>query len=610
MGSGNVRAVRRPLRWLIALCLLPAPAAAEWVRVESPHFVVFGEIGEKRTREYAEEFERFREALGRIVPAAAARPAAPTLVFVFKDARSFAPYRPLYQGKAVDVSGYFSGGPSLDVIMLPATNRERALRTIYHEFSHLVTANAAGSMPIWLSEGLAEYYSTFEVRPGGRSALLGGLIPGHLVHLSQERLIPLEELLAVEAESPLYNEGNRRSTLYAQSWALIHMLLNGEQDRTASFNAYVKLTSGGRASADAWREVFGDQNILEELRRYIRLAQLKAFVFEFDQALTPTTFTVSTPSAADVHAALGDLRLHVTPDAAEAHMAAAPGASPYGTAVRGLMQLDRGSHEQALPLLLEAARTPGDWLVQYRAAVGLERIATAGQEDLHRTAARAADEAFARVLARRPDLPHAIALRAMVLGPTDDGLALIQRARALAPGRPHYTIWQGQYHSTRGEFTAARALLAPLMSSLYPSAIREYARSVMGQAARLELSRTAPPAAGGDPADSRPRPRTGGIVMPVFRERTGDEQRVEGVFERIECGRTGVTLHVRVAGRESRYTAASLADVEFLTYRDDLEGKVGCGPRSPADVVYITFRPAASDAGADGIAVAVEFLPR
>lgn len=198
----------------------------------------------------------------------------------------------------------------------------------------------------------------------------------------------------------------------------------------------------------------------------------------------------------------------------------------------------------------------------------------------------------------------------MVLGPTDEGLALIQRARTLAPGRPHYAIWQGQYHSTRGEFPAARALLAPLMSSLYPSTIREYARSVMGEAARRELSRTSPPVAGGDPAGGRPRPRTGGTVIPVFRERTGDEQRVEGVFERIECGRTGVTLHVRIAGRVSRYTAASLADIEFLTYRDDLEGEVGCGPRSPADVVYLTFRPAASGAATDGIAVAVEFLPR
>jgi hypothetical protein len=192
--------------------LLPAPTAtAQWVRVESPHFVVFGEVGEKRTRDYAGEFERFREALGRVVPGAAARPAVPTVVFIFKDARSFAPHRPLFNGKPVEVSGYFAGGPSLDVIMMPATSREQALRTIYHEYSHLVTANAARGLPVWLSEGLAEYYSTFEVRDDGRRALLGGIIPAHLMRLNTERMLPLEQLLSVDHDSPLYNEGARRS---------------------------------------------------------------------------------------------------------------------------------------------------------------------------------------------------------------------------------------------------------------------------------------------------------------------------------------------------------------------------------------------------------------
>ena len=86
------------MRLLIGLLLLLAPAAAqaaEWVRVESPNFVIFGEVGEKRTREYAAEFERFREALGRVVPGAALRPAAPTVVFIFKSVESFGPYRPV-----------------------------------------------------------------------------------------------------------------------------------------------------------------------------------------------------------------------------------------------------------------------------------------------------------------------------------------------------------------------------------------------------------------------------------------------------------------------------------------------------------------------------------
>jgi len=38
------------------------------------HFVIFGEVGEKRTREIAEAFERFSEAMARVFPNATASP--------------------------------------------------------------------------------------------------------------------------------------------------------------------------------------------------------------------------------------------------------------------------------------------------------------------------------------------------------------------------------------------------------------------------------------------------------------------------------------------------------------------------------------------------------
>jgi hypothetical protein len=59
----------------LTACLLlwAAPAAgAEWVRVETPNFIVYGEPGEPAS--VAAEFERFREALARVIPGGNARP--------------------------------------------------------------------------------------------------------------------------------------------------------------------------------------------------------------------------------------------------------------------------------------------------------------------------------------------------------------------------------------------------------------------------------------------------------------------------------------------------------------------------------------------------------
>jgi hypothetical protein len=590
----------------LAVLLHASTASGQWVRVESPHFVVFGEIGEKRTRDYAGEFERFREALGRVMPGAAARPAVPTVVFIFKDARSFAPHRPIFNGKPVEVSGYFAGGPSLDVIMMPATNRESALRTIYHEYSHLVTVNAARGLPVWLSEGLAEYYSTFEVRDDGRRALLGGIIPSHLGRLNNERPLTLGELLSVDHDSPLYNEGARRSMFYAQSWALVHMLLNGEPNRRPQFDTYVRLTHAGKSPTEAWTEAFGDEKdvrIEEHLRRYVRQAQVTGYMFTFDQPIDLADFTVSTPSPADVQGALADLRMHVSPGSPTT---ADPEQSPYAAVVHGLaLAADRPA--DALPLLARVARGADDWLVRYRAAVGLERIATTGGDEMHREAARAADAALIEVLKARPQLAHALALRGLVAGPGDAGVDLLRQARALAPARPHYTIWLAQFHSSRGEFQEARTLLAPLLSPWVPTETREYARSVLGAAVSRQQARERTLAREEAPNAPPPPP---GTVIPVFREVLPGETRIEALFERVECPRDGIVLHVRVGGRALRYTAPSFDDIEFLTYRDVTPAPISCGPRAPADPVYLTWRPGEGAGALDGIVVAVELLPR
>ena len=160
------------------------------------------------------------------------------------------------------------------------------------------------------------------------------------------------------------------------------------------------------------------------------------------------------------------------------------------------MLIDRGKENEALPLLTRAASETTDWLVQYRAAVGLERIAPSGTGQADRTSAAAALRAVDAVLRVKPDLPHALALRGRLLGSTDEGLAEIARARQLAPGREFLAISHAQLLIDRGAFAQARSILGPLMSPHYPAAIREHVRSMLAASVAAERARAAvPPAA-------------------------------------------------------------------------------------------------------------------
>ena len=81
--------------------------------------------------------------------------------------------------------------------------------------------------------------------------------------------MPLDELLAVTRESAAYNEGDRRSLFYAQSWALVHMLMSGADNRSADVNEYVRLVETGTPSGEAWKAVFGEEKIIAALGRYV-----------------------------------------------------------------------------------------------------------------------------------------------------------------------------------------------------------------------------------------------------------------------------------------------------------------------------------------------------
>jgi tetratricopeptide (TPR) repeat protein len=612
--GGMVRA--RAIALAIAAWLAAAPAAAEWVRVETPNFTVYGESGERRIREVADEFERFREALARVIPGAAAPVAVPTLVVVFGSQRSLAPYRPRFNGKPVTLNGYFFSNEDASIVALADVNRGDSLRTIFHEYVHLVVDNTARGMPVWLDEGLAEYYSTFQLSGGGGRALVGQAIPSHRRLLNARRLLTIPELLAVERASPDYHAGDRRSLFYAQSWALVHMLVSGPANRAADLAEYARLVSDGAASLDAWHQVFEDEDIVSELEIYVGRSAMRGGSYRFEETIPRATSHASIVSDGDARAVLGELLKRVAePRQAAERFEEAIALQPPSALARalyGLLLIDEDRAGEAVALLLEAATDPTDWLVQYHVATGLTRIVTAAPDPDPAMIATARD-ALARAGTARPRLGNVAALSARL--DTAEGTDLTRalqasrRARGVSPGRTDYTLLESFILMRRGEYAAARGLLAPLIGPMYSPEVHTEARTVLGQIARLEQAAMDFVAGlqGRRPAAEPAGPPIG--LVPRYRTLVQGERRIEGLLERIECSTTGVVLYLRVDGRTERFGAASLSSIEFFSHRGDLRADVTCGPRSPSDLVYLTWRREGDTSTQPGRAVAVEFLP-
>ena len=249
---------RRTLALLAAFALvLAASAAPKWNTLQAPHCLIVSQLSEKETRAWASEFEQFTAALRRII-AVDERFLPPLTVVLFADSRSFGPYVPRgSDGKKRDVAGYFASRETWGVIGLAnGFDNEDTRHVVLHEATHWLLSATPTEIPLWLNEGFAEVFSTFEARKG--HILLGQPIPYHVEALARNTWVPLLQLLLTNAGDRLYTDSNRNPVFYAESWLFVHQLLF--QDRSATdraLNTFFKARRSGSDQLAAFEAAFG-----------------------------------------------------------------------------------------------------------------------------------------------------------------------------------------------------------------------------------------------------------------------------------------------------------------------------------------------------------------
>ncbi|MFW6413869.1 MAG: DUF1570 domain-containing protein, partial [Verrucomicrobiota bacterium] len=149
---------------------------------------------------------------------------------------------------------------------------------LYHEgFHQFVHHYIAKRCPVWLNEGLAQYFS--EAIWTGKRFEVGGIPPHRLTILRRNRkdeLIDVERLLSISSEEWM-NKVNTRdpeaSTLYNEAWLLTHFLIDGANGRfRPKFREYIEKIADGEGSYEAFVDCFGDNfsKLQELLDKYLQ----------------------------------------------------------------------------------------------------------------------------------------------------------------------------------------------------------------------------------------------------------------------------------------------------------------------------------------------------
>jgi hypothetical protein len=266
--------------------------ALSWVQVRSDVFVVKSSAGIERAKRVLRELEEFREIIGTtLVFRNVALPELPIEVLLIGDQAQYAELSPVYNGKPVRVAGFFERGQDRDFIVLQGNSTGNFTHVVYHELTHSFISRSLDVRLAWLSEGLAEYFSTADIQAD--NIYLGGLSNERLDVLKGGRMMRLAELLAVDDQSPYYNESDKANLFYAQAWAFVHFLMHGPHQK--EFKSFLEALT--RGAADFASYVQADVPTLEVefevyLKSRIRLAgreKVKAHPEVWQMSTEPVT---------------------------------------------------------------------------------------------------------------------------------------------------------------------------------------------------------------------------------------------------------------------------------------------------------------------------------
>jgi tetratricopeptide (TPR) repeat protein len=301
--------------WLSILCIcVPAvarDASPAWVEVRSDHFTVLTDSNEKKARQILDQFERMRWVFQTLFPKGNVDPVSPITVLAVRDKKEFQGLEPqAYLSKGqVNLAGYFLTVPEKNYIALRLdADGDHPYATVYHEYTHLQLGKAIEWLPLWLNEGLAEFFQNTEIHE--KDVQLGEPSVDDILYLRQNRLIPLFTLLKVDVNSPYYHEEQKGSVFYAESWALTHYLeITDRKNNVHRLQDYIDLMSRGQDSVAAAAKAFGDLRQLEkDLDAYISQGSFVHFTMSSATApLNEAAYSVQPVTAAQADAVRADL---------------------------------------------------------------------------------------------------------------------------------------------------------------------------------------------------------------------------------------------------------------------------------------------------------------
>jgi len=263
----------------------PVALSKDWKRLYTPDVTVVGNASEGELRTALKQIEDFRAGLVGLFPGIKMTSRLATTMVVLKDFNTFRTFQPRDERgrRRENVAGYFTTTPTMNYMVLGAFGeRDATLEVVFHEYTHFIVQQNFRSLPLWVNEGTADFYSTFRSNYKDGKSLVGTPPSGRLATLRDRGVMPLDRILTNEGSSSAYRDPDTVHLFYAQSWAFVHYLqLGNNGKRRGQITEYLRAVDQGMPIDQAFFRAFGVTlaQMQNELGLYVRQPILQAFLF-------------------------------------------------------------------------------------------------------------------------------------------------------------------------------------------------------------------------------------------------------------------------------------------------------------------------------------------
>jgi tetratricopeptide (TPR) repeat protein len=283
-------------------------SGATWHKVETPHFRLFCEAGEGRTREYATALEQFRVATGLVTGIRPTQLPAYNVVIV-RSEKALEPYLDVNKdGKRKQLSGQNQSYDQMTVGVTSNEDPEVARRSLFWGGASWVLSGFRQRFPDWLRAGYCEAMATFEFR--GSEYTVGRANDYHVVNLNQGGLMSVPEILGIQIESLAFRGDSRTSRYHASAWLFVHYTIFGLERRRGPTGAprlgeFIELLGSGMDETVAFEEAFAltPEQMGEKLDAYRRGGRYAMAVGKLDRKAIAARIRVLPASPAEVEMA-------------------------------------------------------------------------------------------------------------------------------------------------------------------------------------------------------------------------------------------------------------------------------------------------------------------